>query len=61
MEKEIENKIGKDHAERSCVYHMFTIQQLIEKEMTNNGPTQSVFIDLKKPSTLFPGKKCGKR
>lgn len=58
LEKQIQEKIGKDQAGftagKSCVDHIYTIRQLVEKKKAKNREIHLAFIDIKKAYDSVP-------
>lgn len=65
QEKETRNVVSEEQcrfkADRSCVDHMFVVQQLIEKSMAwENLKRYTVFINLEKHMIRYQGISCGR-
>lgn len=64
LEQNIQGKIGEEQAGftagRSCIDHIYTIQQLLEKKKAKNKPVHLAFIDLKKAYDTVPRKELWK-
>ncbi|XP_060524515.1 uncharacterized protein LOC132700934 [Cylas formicarius] len=58
LEIEIKGKIGEEQtgftAGRSCIDHIYSLQQMIEKKMAKNRAVHLAFIDLKKAYDTIP-------